>query len=81
VEDLITDPHVLERGTVIELEHARAGRIRTLGSTLHLLRTPTSTGEAPPLQGEHGAAVLGELGYSDDEVAQAVRDGVLHLPA
>jgi crotonobetainyl-CoA:carnitine CoA-transferase CaiB-like acyl-CoA transferase len=80
VEDLMTDEHVLEHGMIIELEHQRAGRIRTLGSPLHLLRTPTSTGEAAPVHGEHGAQVLREFGYSEDEVSQFVKAGAIHLP-
>lgn len=79
VEELMTDQHVLERGTIIEMDHQRAGRIRTLGSVLHLSRTPTATGAAPPMQGEHGAEVLAELGYSDDEINSFVKDGVLLL--
>jgi crotonobetainyl-CoA:carnitine CoA-transferase CaiB-like acyl-CoA transferase len=81
VEDLMTDEHVLERGTVIELDHPRAGRVRTMGSALHLLRTPTSTGDAAPLLGQHGAEVLGELGLSSDEIARLVEAGAVRLPA
>ena len=33
----------------------------------------------PPKLGEHGAAILGELGYRPAEVTQLVRDGVLKL--
>ena len=80
VEDLITDPQVLERGTVVELDHASAGKIRTLGSTLHLDRTPTTVGEAPPVHGEHGVEVLRELGYSDDDVNLLIKTEVLHVP-
>jgi crotonobetainyl-CoA:carnitine CoA-transferase CaiB-like acyl-CoA transferase len=80
VEDLMTDPQVLARGTVVELEHARAGKIRTLGSTLHLERTPTSVGQAPPIQGEHGAEILTGLGYSDDEVKLLIKTEVLNVP-
>jgi crotonobetainyl-CoA:carnitine CoA-transferase CaiB-like acyl-CoA transferase len=64
----------------VELEHARAGTIRTLGSTLHLDRTPTSVGQAPPIQGEHGAEILKEHGYSDDEVKLLIKTEVLNVP-
>lgn len=77
VEEVMTDQHVLDRGTIIEMEHARAGRIRTLGSVLHLSRTPTCTGAAAPVQGEHGPEVLAELGYSDAEIDAFVAAGVL----
>lgn len=80
VEDLMTDEHVLERGTIIELDHPRAGRVRTMGSALHLARTPTTTGEAAPVQGQHSVEVLNGLGFSGDEIAQLVNDGVVLLP-
>ncbi len=54
------------------------------GSALPLLRGPLSLdGEAseiqspPPLLGEHTAAILGELGYSDDDIDRLARDGRL----
>lgn len=80
VEDLMTDEHVLERGTIIELDHPKAGRIRTMGCALHLARTPATTGGAAPVQGQHGVEVLSGLGFSGDEIAQFVNDGVVLLP-
>jgi formyl-CoA transferase/CoA:oxalate CoA-transferase len=77
VEELMTDQHVIESGTIIEMDHVRAGRIRTLGSVLHLSRTPTSTGGAAPILGEHEAQVLAELGYSDAEISALANAGAL----
>jgi formyl-CoA transferase/CoA:oxalate CoA-transferase len=77
VEELMTDQHVIESGTIIEMDHVRAGRIRTLGSVLHLSRTPTSTGGAAPILGEHEAQVLAELGYSDAEINGLANVGAL----
>ena len=37
------------------------------------------TADPPPLVGEHTAEVLGEIGYSDDEVAALAADGVVRL--
>jgi crotonobetainyl-CoA:carnitine CoA-transferase CaiB-like acyl-CoA transferase len=68
VEELLTDEHVLGRGTIVEVEHPSAGRVRTMGSALHLARTPTSTGGPAPRQGEHGATILREHGFTDDEI-------------
>jgi formyl-CoA transferase/CoA:oxalate CoA-transferase len=79
VEEVITDQHNIERGTIIELDHARAGRVRTLGSVLHLSRTPTTTGAASPVQGEHGTEVLAEAGFSEAEIDAFVIAGALRL--
>lgn len=35
---------------------------------------------APPKQGEHGSAILAELGYSPEEIAQMQRSGAVALP-
>lgn len=79
VEEVMTDQHVLERGTITEMDHVTAGRIRTLGSVLHLSRTPTSTGAAAPVQGQHGVEILAELGYSDAEIGAFASVGAIRL--
>ncbi len=81
VEDLMTDEHVLERGTIIELDHPTAGRIRTMGSALHLAKTPTSTGGAAPVQGQHGVEILSGLGLSGEEIDGLVAAGAVRIPA
>jgi len=76
VEDLIDDPHVLARRTIVELDHPACGRLRTLGSVLHLAETPTRVGRPAPRLGEHTLEVLHGLGLGPEEVDDLVKRGV-----
>ncbi len=68
--DVLTDEQVLARGMVVDTDHPTLGRLRTLGTPLKLSRTPLVTGRPAPLLGQHTTEVLGEVGYSDKEVAE-----------
>jgi crotonobetainyl-CoA:carnitine CoA-transferase CaiB-like acyl-CoA transferase len=70
VDRALTDPHVLERGLVVETAHPLAGAIRTTGFPVKLAETPWSVRRHPPLLGEHTDAILrDELGYPAERIA------------
>lgn len=75
--EVFADPHVRERGLIQELEHPEAGRIRVVGPPVKLSLTPARVDRPSPLYGQHTAEVLGELGYTPDEVEGLVADGVV----
>ena len=71
------DPHVVERGFIVELEHPALGIVQIAGDTVHLSDTPLSYRRHPPRLGEHSDEVAAELGYAADDIAQLRADGVL----
>ncbi|WP_448207837.1 CaiB/BaiF CoA transferase family protein [Azospirillum sp. sgz302134] len=56
-------PHTKARAMVVEVEHSRAGPVRTLGLPVKFSRTPGGVRNAAPTFGEHSRAILAELGY------------------
>lgn len=71
--DLENDPHVIERGMVVELEHPVNGVIKTAASPMRFSATPASYRTAPPLVGEHTNEVLSEWLKLTQEDIQALR--------
>jgi crotonobetainyl-CoA:carnitine CoA-transferase CaiB-like acyl-CoA transferase len=56
-DQVFTDPQVLARGMVAEVEHAKAGRVRTLGVPIKLDATPGAVRRPAPALDEHGEAI------------------------
>lgn len=80
VEDLFTDGFMLSRGTLVESMHPRAGRLWTMGSALHLQRTPVQARGSAPIQGADTGAVLSELGFGKDDVIRLLANGAASGP-
>ncbi len=75
--EALGDPHILERGMIVELEHPALGLVKSLATPVHLRETPLVYRRHPPRLGEHSDEVAAELGYRPAEVAQLRADGVL----
>ncbi|MBI1999639.1 MAG: CoA transferase, partial [candidate division NC10 bacterium] len=72
------DPQLRARGYYVRLNHPEAGQTAYDGPPFRMSRTPGSLRRHAPLLGEHTEYVCKELlGYTDDEVAQLIVDGVL----
>ena len=77
-EEVIDQPQVRENGMVVEMEHPIAGRVSTIANPVRLSAAPPDPSPRPaPLLGEHTVEVLGELGYSAEEVASLRGEGVV----
>ena len=68
--DLPSDPQVIASGMLVEQEHPRAGRLRTLDTAIRFNRTPGGIRTPAPALGEHTDAVLTEAGLESVEVAR-----------
>jgi formyl-CoA transferase/CoA:oxalate CoA-transferase len=84
VAEALAHPQIQARDMVAELTHPDYGPLKLLGIPIRLSDTPGRLDTAPPLYGEHNAAVLQGLGFTDGEIAQLTHDRVLRaapLPA
>ena len=69
-KQVFEDPHTLAREMLVEMEHPVEGTVRGLGIPFKLSETPGEIRRAAPLLGEHGAEVLAEVGYSEEQIAE-----------
>ncbi len=76
-EQLVAEPQLAENQMVIELRHPTLGAATTAGIPVKLERTPGSVREPAPQVGEHSAAVLAELGYSNAEIEALIGEGTV----
>jgi crotonobetainyl-CoA:carnitine CoA-transferase CaiB-like acyl-CoA transferase len=75
---LFADPQIAARTMVAEVEHQSAGAIRVLGTPIKLSDTPAEIRTAPPVLGQHTAAILsGELGVTSEELGSLRAKGVV----
>jgi formyl-CoA transferase len=75
--EALADPHTLARRMVVDLMHPGAGPVKALGVPIKLSDTPGAVERPAPLLGEHTAALLTELGYSEAEQQALKANGVI----
>jgi len=69
---------VKARGSIVEIDHPRAGKLRVVGVPVRLSATPGSIRAPSPALGEHTAVVLHELlGLDDAEIGALQAAGAL----
>ena len=81
IADAIEDPHVKARGTIIELDHKTAGKIRLAGFPVKMEKTPAEYRMGAPALGEHSVEILKEkLGYTDKHIEELRKSGTVVVP-
>jgi formyl-CoA transferase len=76
LESLLQDPHIVATGFFPIVDHPTEGRIRNMRPSARFSETPVETKRLAPRLSEHSAEILREAGFSPDEIAALVRDGV-----
>ncbi len=75
--EVLSDPHLRQRGFITELEHPRRGVYPMPGNPVRLSDSPTEMVRSPTL-GEHNVEVFGKLlGVGPAELDTLRRDGVI----
>ena len=77
LEELYTDPHLVERGFVHEIHHAHYGDIKLLGWPAKMSKSKVAISPAP-LLGQHTDEVLKEdLGFKEADIARLRTAGAI----
>jgi len=76
-DEVFSDPQVLHRQMVIEVEHSALGKIKQVGIAPKLSDMPGKVRTLSPLLGEHTNEILQELGYNHKEIENLRREGII----
>jgi len=78
MSELFSDPQVKDRRMLVELEHARLGKLKQIGIPMKFSETEPEIKSPPPVLGEHTTEVLQALlGYSDGILRELKQKGVI----
>lgn len=78
VDKVASDPQVLAREMIVEVEHEKTGTIGIPGVPIKLSKTPGRVDAPAPNLGEHSEEILSELlGMQTDEVDRLKQQGVV----
>ena len=75
ISQMHKDPQTLAREMIVDVEHTRAGTVKTIGLPVKFSSTPGRVNHGAPIYGEHTREVLAEYGYQADEVEALVASG------
>ena len=76
LESILRDPHLVATEFFPVVDHPSEGPIRSMKVSATWSDTPAEPARLAPRLNQHGAEILREAGFSADEIAALVRDGV-----
>ena len=77
-QDVEFDPQVQHNNTFIEIEHTKAGKIKTVNIPFSMSETPGEIKRGSPLIGEHTYEIMQEAGYSQDEIERLLNENTVY---
>jgi formyl-CoA transferase len=81
LESILQDPHLVATGFFPVVDHPSEGKIRSMKASATWSDTPVEPARLAPRLNEHGAEILHEAGFSAEEIASLMRDGVTKAAA
>ena len=78
VAEALSDPHVVYKGLVVEVDHPKLGKVKLLKSPYRFSETPVKPRQRPPLYGENTEEILKSvMGLKKKEIAGLRKEGVI----
>ncbi|MFC2027291.1 CaiB/BaiF CoA transferase family protein [Chloroflexota bacterium] len=78
VDEVFSDPHVLHRDMLIEIDHPEHGKVKQIGFGIKLSDTAGRIRSLPPRLGQHTDELLSTIGYTTSHIAKLREDGVIY---
>lgn len=75
--ETFSHPQVMHRNMVLEVEHPVEGKIRQLNFPGKFSETPAQIRSAPPILGEHTEEILKDMGITEEEIKDLVREKII----
>jgi len=80
LDALIDDPHLAAVGLLQTIDQPGEGPVRLVGPAATWSATPPSIATPAPRLGEHGAEILREAGFGENEIERLTQAGALVAP-
>jgi crotonobetainyl-CoA:carnitine CoA-transferase CaiB-like acyl-CoA transferase len=77
-DQILRDPHIKARDMVVEIDHPKIGRMKSLGIPVKSSGELLAIRRAAPWLGQHSAEALHSLGYADAEIDTMFEAGVIY---
>lgn len=77
MDEAVKDVHASLNGYIMDVDHPVLGKIKTHGFPIRFSETPVKLERVAPQLGQHTDEVLGEIGYTPDELAAMRKEGVI----
>jgi len=77
LDEVFSDPHILHRDMLLEIDHPALGKVKQIGISIKLSETPGAVRSLAPSRGEHTDAILSDLGYSTEEATGMRQTGAV----
>ena len=75
--EAVEDPQIKARNMVVKLKHPKFGEVQNVASPIKMSRTPLTIRSLAPKMGQHTEEILKSLNYSEKDIRQFRRKGII----
>lgn len=77
VDEVFSDPQVLHRKMVVEVDHPTLGKVKQVGISIKLSETPGAVRSVAPQPGQHTDDILRSVGYTKKSIEKMRKSGAV----
>ena len=81
IDEVFTDPQIIDRQMVIDVDHSQKGKVKQVGIAIKLSDTPGKVRSPIPYPGEHTSEILQEIGYSKENIEEFHKAKAVYYPS